>query len=75
MTMNQLSSTMNTLIVITLISFPLLILIAAVGGYFITQRAFRPVQQMSDSASKIGDGKDLRRELIYKVHRKTKCII
>ncbi|WP_306007649.1 HAMP domain-containing sensor histidine kinase [Bacillus sp. MMSF_3353] len=63
MTMSQLSSTMNTLIVITLISFPLLILIAAVGGYLITQRAFRPVQQMSDSASKIGDGKDLSKRI------------
>lgn len=63
MTMNQLSSTMNTIIVVTLISFPLLILIAAVGGYFITQRAFRPVQQMSDSASKIGDGKDLSKRI------------
>ncbi|MES5939390.1 MULTISPECIES: ATP-binding protein [unclassified Bacillus cereus group] len=66
MTMNQLSSTMNTLIVITLISFPLLILIAAVGGYFITQRAFRPVQQMSDSASKIGDGNDLSKRINLK---------
>lgn len=63
MTMNQLSSTMNTLIVVTLISFPLLILIAAVGGYFITQRAFRPVKQMSDSASEIGDGKDLSKRI------------
>ena len=63
MTMNQLSSTMNTLIVVTIISFPLLILIAAFGGYFITQRAFRPVQQMSDSASKIGDGKDLSKRI------------
>ncbi|MBE7105114.1 HAMP domain-containing histidine kinase [Bacillus cereus] len=63
MTMNQLSSTMNTLIVVTLISFPLLIIIAAVGGYFITQRAFRPVQQMSDSASEIGDGKDLSKRI------------
>lgn len=63
MTMNQLSSTMNTLIVVTLITFPLLILIAAVGGYFITQRAFRPVKQMSDSASEIGDGKDLSKRI------------
>ncbi|MCV5434695.1 hypothetical protein OFN37_36880, partial [Escherichia coli] len=64
--MSQLSSTMNTLIVLTLISFPLLILIAAVGGYFITQRAFRPVQQMSDSASKIGNGKDLSKRINLK---------
>lgn len=63
MTMNQLSSTMNTIILVTLITFPLLILIAAVGGYFITQRAFRPVKQMSDSASEIGDGKDLSKRI------------
>ncbi|MED2787315.1 HAMP domain-containing sensor histidine kinase [Bacillus thuringiensis] len=70
MTMNQLSSTMNTLIVVTIISFPLLILIAAFGGYFITQRAFRPVQQMSDSASKIGDGKDLSKRINLQGSRK-----
>ena len=75
MTMSQLSSTMNTLIVLTLISFPLLILIAAVGGYFITQRAFRPVQQMSDSASKIGDGKDLSKRINLKGSPKDECII
>ncbi|MFB6644475.1 sensor histidine kinase [Bacillus toyonensis] len=63
MTMNQLSSTMSTIILVTLITFPLLILIAAVGGYFITQRAFRPVKQMSDSASEIGDGKDLSKRI------------
>lgn len=63
MTMNQLSSAMNAIILVTLISFPFLILIAAVGGYFITQRAFRPVQQMSDSASEIGDGKDLSKRI------------
>lgn len=63
MPMNQLSSTMNTIILVTLITFPLLILIAAVGGYFITQRAFRPVKQMSDSASEIGDGKDLSKRI------------
>ncbi|PGA90844.1 sensor histidine kinase [Bacillus toyonensis] len=63
MTMNQLSSTMNTIIWVTLITFPLLILIAAVGGYFITKRAFRPVKQMSDSASEIGDGKDLSKRI------------
>ena len=45
------------------------------GRLFYYTRAFRPVKQMSDSASEIGDGKDLSRELIYKVHRKTKFII
>ncbi|PFX74239.1 histidine kinase dimerization/phospho-acceptor domain-containing protein, partial [Bacillus toyonensis] len=63
MTMNQLSSTMSTIVLVTLITFPLLILIAAVGGYFITKRAFRPVKQMSDSASEIGDGKDLSKRI------------
>lgn len=63
MTMNQLSSAMNAIILVTLISFPFLILIAAVGGYFITRRAFRPVQQMIDSASEIGDGKDLSKRI------------
>lgn len=61
--MNQLSSTMNMILMVTLISFPFLILIAGFGGYFITRRAFRPVQQMISAANDIKDGKDLTKRL------------
>ena len=48
---------------------PLLILIAAFGGYFITQKGVSTCATNEYSASKIGDGKDLSKRIIYKVHQ------
>ncbi len=61
--LNSLSSAMNAILVVTLVAFPFLIIIAAAGGYYITRRAFRPVQKMIDSASEISDGKDLSKRI------------
>ena len=63
MTLSQLSSTMNTIMIVTLIAFPFLILLAAVVGYWITKRAFRPIQQIIDSVSNIKEGKDLSKRI------------
>lgn len=64
--LNQLSSTMNTILLVTLIAFPFLIIVAAVGGYYITKRAFRPVQKMIDTVSEINDGQDLSKRIDLK---------
>ncbi|WP_050615541.1 sensor histidine kinase [Bacillus testis] len=61
--LNSLSSAMNAILIATLIAFPFLIIIAAAGGYYITRRAFRPVQKMIDSVSEISDGKDLSKRI------------
>lgn len=42
-----------------LLLLPLLILIAAIGGYFITRRAFKPVAQITDTVHSIHAGGDL----------------
>lgn len=42
-----------------IIILPLLILVAAIGGYLITRRAFRPVNQISDTVRGIQAGGDL----------------
>lgn len=57
--LNQLSTAMNSIIIVTLIAIPFFVLIAGVGGYFITRIAFRPVQKIIDSANRISDAKDL----------------
>lgn len=62
-TMNQLSEAMNSIMIVALISIPFFVIIAASGGYFITRKAFRPVQQMIDAASHIQDGNDLTKRI------------
>lgn len=42
---------------------PILILVATVGGFMITKRAFRPVAQMRTTVEQINDGKDLTRRV------------
>lgn len=53
------SATEHDVVIIALIVFPLLILLAAVGGYLITRRAFAPVEQIRSTAEKIARSGDL----------------
>ncbi|MBE5787655.1 MAG: HAMP domain-containing histidine kinase [Clostridiales bacterium] len=46
-----------------LLLLPGLLVLAGVGGYFLTRRAFRPVDQMARQAESILDGKDLARRM------------
>lgn len=46
-----------------MIGFPALVLLAAVGGYLITKRAFVPVEQIRATAQKIAEKKDLKRRV------------
>ena len=66
MPVDRMSDAMNAILIVTLISFPFFILLAAFGGYFITKRAFRPLQQMIDSVSAIREGKDLTKRIRLK---------
>lgn len=49
----------RTMLIIELALLPLLVLLTAVGGYFITKRAFAPVEQMRETADKIARGGDM----------------
>ena len=66
MTLNQFTRTMNAVLIAMVISFPLLILLAAFGGYWLTKRAFRPVQQIIASVNDIRDEKDLSKRIHLK---------
>ena len=44
-------------------ALPLLAALAAVGGYRITKRAFRPVKQIAETARAIGSGSDLSQRI------------
>lgn len=49
----------QTMLLIELSIFPLLLILAAVGGYIITKRAFAPVEQMRETADQISRGGDI----------------
>lgn len=46
-----------------MIGFPGLVLLAAIGGYLITKRAFVPVEQIRTTAQEIAENRDLKRRV------------
>lgn len=57
------TQTINAAAVSALVMIPLLLLFAAFGGYRITKRAFRPVQQIASAAAEISGGDDLSKRI------------
>lgn len=53
----------GTMMRLAIIASPLLILLAATGGYFLINRAFRPVRKIAETAEKISGDKDLSRRI------------
>jgi len=43
--------------------FPILVLLAAFGGYYMLKKAFLPVNAIMRTAEEIGDGRDLKRRI------------
>lgn len=52
-------SILRSIVTLSLVALPLFILLALVGGYAITRRAFRPVQDIVKAAETISSGRDL----------------
>lgn len=46
-----------------LITLPVLVILSAAVGYFITRRAFRPIEEIRQAAAEINDGRDLSRRI------------
>ncbi len=63
MAIDSFAKTMNIIFLIVLISIPILILLAGFGGYWITKKAFRPIEEMNRAVNEIKDGKDLSKRL------------
>lgn len=57
--------TYSTLSLLLLILFPILAVIAGLGGYRITRKAFRPVKQIAETAGAINSGTDLSQRISY----------
>ena len=54
---------LTNLMLIALIVMPLLIVLAALGGYLIARRAFRPLEQLTATADAINEAADLSRRV------------
>lgn len=54
---------LTNLMLIALIVMPLLIVLAALGGYLIARRAFRPLDQITSTAAAINEASDLSRRV------------
>ncbi len=48
---------------LSLIALPSLVLLAIVGGWLISRRTLRPIQQISDEVAQIREGEDLNRRI------------
>lgn len=57
------SSAEKGMILIASVLLPILILVAAAGGYFITKRAFAPVDEICRTAAEIADSNNLSRRV------------
>lgn len=53
------SSAFSLLFRLACLALPVLVLLAAFGGYYLIHRAFLPVRRITESAEKIGSGNDL----------------
>ena len=63
MAIDSFVKTMNIIFLIVLVAFPVLILLAGFGGYWITKKAFKPIEEMNRAVYEIRDGKDLSKRI------------
>ncbi|WP_367924397.1 sensor histidine kinase [uncultured Ruthenibacterium sp.] len=60
---DDVNSTLRAMLQLALVVFPFFVVSAAVGGYFIARRAFRPVRRIAQTAQEISAGNDLSRRI------------
>ena len=60
---NQGTQQLTSIIRISAVALPSLLLLAVIGGYWIAGRALRPVQKITEAASQISQGRDLNKRI------------
>ncbi|CZT54995.1 Sensor kinase CusS [Eubacteriaceae bacterium CHKCI005] len=53
----------DAMLKLAIVALPILVLLAAAGGYFLINRAFRPVRQITKTAEQISNDRDLSRRI------------
>lgn len=60
---SEAETTIQTMVNVSLVILPFMVIIAIIGGYFITRKAFSPVRRIIESAESITDGNELSRRI------------
>ncbi len=60
---NDDSGTAHTIMVMTLMLLPVMLIISILGGWILSKRAFDPVEKITQTANSINDGNDLSRRI------------
>ncbi len=60
---SEAESSLTTLIHLAMLLLPLLVILIAVGGYYITYRAFKPIETMREAAEEITESQNLTRRI------------
>ncbi len=61
--LTEVSDTVETLFILTLVSLPFFILFSGVGSYFISKKSMKPLEKIIETASDISHGDDLSRRI------------
>ena len=60
---NDDSGTAHTIMVMTLMLLPVMLIVSILGGWMISKRAFDPVEKITQTANSINDGNDLSQRI------------
>ena len=61
----EVENVIETIVFISLIVLPFFLLFSAISGYFITKKAFKPIEKIREAAEKINEGKDVLLEIEF----------
>ncbi|WP_314341185.1 HAMP domain-containing protein, partial [Leptotrichia wadei] len=59
----EVENIIETIVLISLIVLPFFLLFSAISGYFITKKAFKPIEKIREAAEKINEGNDLTQRI------------
>ncbi|WP_455045208.1 sensor histidine kinase [Leptotrichia trevisanii] len=59
----EVENIIETIVLISLIVLPFFLLFSAISGYFITKKAFKPIEKIRGAAEKINEGNDLTQRI------------
>jgi len=59
----EVENIIETIVLISLIVLPFFLVFSAISGYFITKKAFKPIEKIREAAEKINEGNDLTQRI------------
>jgi len=59
----EVENVIETIVLISLIVLPFFLVFSAISGYFITKKAFKPIEKIREAVEKINEGNDLTQRI------------